>query len=180
MAIRSDSYGSVADVTAYTRHLLDGQSAFNSTTRPTVTEVEGFIDRASGVLNNCILGAGFSPSDISSNSTAVLALDEWVVTRAARMVELTQRGTGYDGSEGSRLAGFDSMIDEACEYVSKMTAGWKEQGITVSKPTSEGLEFTGLDEHDQRADPDDSTREQPKFRRGKFDIYRATDTEDDD
>ena len=33
MTLRGDSYGTVAEVTAYTRHLLDGQSAFNSTTR---------------------------------------------------------------------------------------------------------------------------------------------------
>ena len=46
MTLRLDSYASVAEVTAFTRHLLDGQSAFNSTTRPTVTELEKFIDRA--------------------------------------------------------------------------------------------------------------------------------------
>jgi hypothetical protein len=51
MAIRGDSYSSTGEVKAFTRHLLNGQSNFNSTTRPTVTELEKFIDRASGVLN---------------------------------------------------------------------------------------------------------------------------------
>jgi len=62
MAIRADSFSSTSEVKAFTRHLLDGQSAFNSTTRPTATELEKFIDRASGVLNVAIARAGFTPS----------------------------------------------------------------------------------------------------------------------
>lgn len=169
MAIRADSYGSVAEVTAYTRHLLDGEAAFTATTRPRLTEVEGFIDRASGVINACILGAGFTPANIAANSTAKLAIDDWVVTRASRMVELTQRGTGYSEEEGSRLAGFDSMHKEACDYVGSLVPAWKELGITVSKATSEGLDFTAYAPHEDRADPDDSSLEQPRFRRRKWD-----------
>jgi len=168
MAIRSDSYGSTDEVRAYTRHLLDGAVDFSASTRPTLTEVEKFIDRASGILNSCILGAGFAPANIAANSTAKLPCDDWVVTRAARMTELTQRGTGYDGSEGSRLAGFDTMTKDACNFVDAMSEGWKQLGITVSKATSEGLAFTALDEHSQRSDPDDTTREQPAFRRRQF------------
>ena len=47
MAIRSDSYSSIAGIVSGTRHLLDGQTTFNSTTIPTVTEVEVFVDEAS-------------------------------------------------------------------------------------------------------------------------------------
>lgn len=168
MALRSDSYGSVAEVLAYTRHLVDGEASFDFNTRPNNTEVEKFLDRASGVLNMAILGAGFTPANITANSTAKLACDDWVVTRAARMVELTQRGTGYDGTEGSRLAGFDTMLKEAGAYVSGLAEGWKQLGITVSKAASEGLKFTGLDEHSVRSDPDNTTREQPIFRRRQF------------
>lgn len=169
MAIRADSYGSVADVTAYTRHLLDGEAAFGTTTRPRLTEVEGFIDRASGLINACILGAGFTPATVSANSTAKLPLDDWVVTKAARMVELTKISGGYDASEGSRLAGFDTMMKEACEYVNTLVPGWKELGLTVSKATSEGLDFTAYEPHADRSDPDNTGLEQPLFRRHKWD-----------
>src|SRR5512145_2945202 len=106
MAIRADSYSSTSEVKAFTRHLLDGQSAFNSTTRPTGTELEKFIDRASGVLNLALGGGGFAPSSVIANSTAKLACDDWVTSRAAEYVELTQRGTGYSDAEGSRTAAF--------------------------------------------------------------------------
>ena len=104
MAIRADSFSSTSEVTAYTRHLLDGQSSFNSTTRPTVTEMEKFIDRASGILNVAISNEGFTPSDVYGNSTAKLACDDWVTQKAVMYTELTQRGTGYSVEEGSRTA----------------------------------------------------------------------------
>ncbi len=169
MAIRGDSYSSAAEVTAYTKHLLDGQSAFNSTTRPTLTELETFIDQASSLLNGCILGAGFTPSVVTANSTAKLPLDNWVANKGAMMVELTQRGTGWSDDDGSRIGAFSSMATEACEYVNSLADGWKNAGLTVADPAHLGLTFTGLDEHDQRVDPDDTSRAQPFFRRGKFD-----------
>lgn len=180
MAIRSDSFGSVAEVTAYTRHLLDGESGYSVTTRPTLTEVEKFIDRASALVNACISAAGFTPATVYANSTAKLALDDWVVTKAARMVELTQRGTGYSEAEGSRLAGFDGMMKDACAYVQGLTAGWKELGITVNQPSSEGLTFTALDKHSQRSDPDDTSREQPRIRRRQFDYDSRSGDYDDE
>ena len=39
MALRNDSYGSVANVQALTRHLLDGAATFSNQTRPTLVEV---------------------------------------------------------------------------------------------------------------------------------------------
>jgi hypothetical protein len=154
---------------AYTRHLLDGHSSFDALTRPTVTELEKFIDRASGLLNNCILGAGFTPSVVAANSTAVLALDDWVTNQAAMMVELTQRAVGWTDDEGSRTGMFHSLASDACEYVDSLSDGWKNAGLTVADPAHLGLTFTALDKRSERADPDSTTLEQPKFRRGQFD-----------
>jgi len=169
MAIRGDSYSTTSQVLAYTRHLLDGESAFNSTTRPTNTELEKFIDRASGVLNTQIWGNGFNPATVSANSTAVLSLDDWVTNRAARMVELTQRGTGYGDGEGSRLVGLSSLLNDAPEFVANSALGWERAGIAIADPKSQGLAFTAIDKRSQRADPTDTTREQPTFIRHQFD-----------
>lgn len=169
MAIRSDSFSSTDEVIAYTRHLLEGEADFGPGTVPTKTAVEKFIDRASGILNTIIAGEGFTPATVAANSTAKLPLDDWVTHRAARMVELTQPGAGWDASEGSRLAGFDSMLEEATEYINGLIKGWKELGITVSQPAHTGLTFTALKPHDDRADPDDTSLEQPLIRRHRFD-----------
>ena len=169
MAIRADSYGSSDEVIAYTRHLLSGEADFGPGTVPTKTEVESFIDRASGILNTVIAGEGFTPSAVAANSTAKLPLDDWVTHRAARMVELTQPGAGWDVGEGSRLEGFDSMLEDATEYISALIKGWKELGISVTQASHVGLTFTALKPHDDRADPDDTSLEQPLIRRHKFD-----------
>ena len=168
MTIRGDSYSSTAEVKAMTRHLLDGQTAFNSTTIPTGTEFEKFIDRASGVLNVALSKAGFSPSALAANSTAKLACDDWVTFRAAEYVELTQRGTGYSSEEGSRIAGLSSLYQAADAFTSIFGLGWKRLGVSVTDAASQGLTYTALLPHSQRSDPDNAALEQPKFRRGQF------------
>ena len=169
MAIRADSYSSTTEVKAFTRHLLDGQTGFNSTTRPTSTELEKFIDRASGVLNVALSQKGFRPSSVYANSTAKLSCDDWVTARSAEYVELTQRGTGFSDSEGSRTSAFRNLVKGANEFVDLNSLGIIRLGVTPTYRASDGLAFTGLDVQADRADPDDSTLEQPKFTRGQWD-----------
>lgn len=169
MAIRGDSYSSTAEVKAFTRHLLDGQSAFNSTTLPTATEIERFIDRASGILNVALWKNGFNPSAIRANSTAKLAADEWVTSRAVAYVELTQRGEGFSQAEGSRHVSFTNLHKMAEDFVCAEAVGFKYMGVAVAKPSYLGLAFTGLTAQKDRADPGDTSKEQPMFTRRRFD-----------
>ena len=169
MAIRGDTFGSVAEVAAVAAHLLDGQSTFNTITRPTGAQVETFLNRVSGSLNLALWKVGLNPSNIYANSTAKLACDDWVVAEAAVWVELTQRGSGYSEEEGSRTAGFRKVHDRAETFARNHTLAWKRMGITVSDPSSQGLTFTGLTAQADRTDPDDTSLEQPRFVKGKFD-----------
>lgn len=169
MTIRADSFASVAEVTAFTRHLIAGQSAYNSTTRPTLTEVEKMIDRASGVLNSALAMTGFSPSAVYANSTAKLSCDDWVAQEAAKQVEMTQRGVGYSAEEGSRTAAFNQGRKSAADFVASQKLGFIRLGIAQTYKISDGLQFTGLDAQNIRTDPDDSALEQPKFVRAQWD-----------
>lgn len=171
MAIRDDSYGSVEEVEALTAYALRGMAGFNHSTHPEVTQVERFIDRASGVLNNALLGAGFAPPDIRANSTAKLACDDWVVSKAAAMVELTQPGAAF--GEGDLSSHYGGLYGDACEFVKSAALGFKRAGVDASSATSEGLAFTGIKRHEDRPDPTRTTREQPLFRRHAFDNTRG-------
>jgi len=168
MAIRADSFSSTSEVKAFTRHLLDGWTGFNSTTRPTSTDLEKFIDRASGVLNVAIARAGFSPSSVRANSTAKLSCDDWVTNNATRYVELTQRGTGYSENDGSRTASF-SLQDAATEFIDVNSLGFVRLGISQGKKMSDGLSFTGLTVQSERTDQDDTSLEQPFAIRRQWD-----------
>jgi hypothetical protein len=172
MAIRADSYGSAAEVLAFTRHLLGGQADFNSTTRPTATEVEKFIDRASSHLNIAMVGKGLQTP--VTNTTGKLILDDWVVARATEYVELTQRGVGYSEGEGSRVSAFRNLQKAAKDFVAEVAPGLRELGVTQTRRASDGLAFTGISAQDQRSDRDDTTLEQPMFSRHQFNEPTAT------
>ena len=172
MALRADSYGTVVEVMAFTAHLLDGAASFNSTTRPTETQIEKFIDRASSYVNVALNTHGFTTP--ITNSTAVLMLDDWVVNQATVYTELTQRGAGFNEEEGSRTASFRRLGSSAMEFVENNSLGLKRLGVTTGYSMSDGLAFTALDDQDERDDPDDSDLEQPVFTRG---LFGATDNE---
>ena len=93
MTIRNDSYGSADGVMALTRHLLDGAPKFSSLTRPTLTEVEGFLDRWSAMLNVALINREVAVP--VSDTMVRLTCDQWVIRQAAAEVELTQRGVGF-------------------------------------------------------------------------------------
>lgn len=172
MAIRADSYGSVAEVLAFTRHLLDGELTFNTDTRPTLTEVEKFIDRASGQLNVALAGRGFSVP--ITNSIAILSCADWVVARTAEYVELTQRGVGYSDQEGSRTTAFRNLHKSAADFAKESEYGFKVLGVAVGRAKSAGLAFTGMPAQDQRPDRDNTALEQPIFSRHLGDDPTAT------
>jgi hypothetical protein len=175
MTVRADSYGTAVEVFALARYLADSQTAFNSTTRPTLTEVEKFIDRTSGVLNVALWRSGLAPVNVTANSTAKLMMDDWVVERALTWVEASQRA-GVGGDENERKG--PALHEQASLFIGGMALGLKRLGITVSDPDHQGLTYTGLDKHSERTDPDDTSREQPKFLRGLFDSDSQDSGED--
>lgn len=178
MALRADSYSSTGEVKAFTRHLLAGQTNFNSTTRPTLTDLEKFIDRVSGVLNIALSQAGFRPEDFRANSTAKLMGDDWVTTQAVKYTELTQRGTGYSEQDGSRIGAFNGLYKAAENFIDANKLGITRIGVTQTFKLSDGLQFTALAAPDLRSDPQDSSLQQPAFTRNQFDFPMA-DIEDD-
>ena len=173
MALRGDTYGSIAGVLAYTREVLDGQTTFNSTTRPTLTEVEGFMDQASGALNVALNGIGLTTP--ITNSTAKLICSAWVNEKGVYHVNATKAGSGFDGSRAGSFSALQESADEFCET---NALGFKRLGVGVSSKLSAGLQFTGLDVQSDRLDPDDTSLEQPKFVRGKFDAVSTSNDND--
>lgn len=172
------NYSSTTEVKAFTRHLLDGQTAFNSTTRPTGTELSRFLDRISGVLDLALLKSGFAVP--VTNTTAKLALDDWATMRGAAYVELTQRGSGHNSGENSRESMFINLDRQADQFVAGLRLGLVRAGVTVSHGKAEGLAFTGQAAVADRADPDDNSLAQPLFRRNMGDDPAGSGLLDED
>ena len=160
------NYSSTSEIKAFTRHLLDGESTFNSTTRPTNSDVTTFLTRVSGVLNVALQGLGFATP--ITNSTAKLACDDWATLRTVEYVELTQRGTGYSDAQGSRTAAIKGLTESAKEFVRENRLAFSRLGVEVLHSLSEGLLFTGQQEQSERADQLNDSLQQPKFTTGMF------------
>lgn len=169
MTIRADSYSNVTGVLSWTRFHIEGQTNFNTTTRPTKTEVEDFIDEASGVLNVALSKQGFTGTNVIANSTAKLACDNWVRGWAVSFVELSHPMGGMGGEQKSRVELLQSMNGSANEFAIENAKGFKNLGITQTKTDANVISFTGETVQANRADPDDTSLEQPKFKRGQFD-----------
>lgn len=167
LAVGTNSYGTLAEVLAFTRHLLDGEQAFTAFTRPTNTEVKAMIDRLSGVLNAALSAVGITIP--ITQATAKLACDDWVVTKAVAYVEYTSRLTGGEGGDNNRPNTFLRIYKDAKEFAESMRIGFVNLGVGVTRATSAGLQFTGQTAHEDRADPDDTSLEQPIFTRRSWD-----------
>ncbi|MBN1286157.1 MAG: hypothetical protein JXB47_12235 [Anaerolineae bacterium] len=169
MAIGANSYGSVGEVQAFTRHLLDGASAFNSTTRPTLSEVEKMVDRASAALNAGLAHMGFSIPIVQAD--AKLVCDEWVVAQVVNMVELTRESLDWSGeagveADGNTGAGFAGLSDSAMRFARQNGPGFKRLGCAVDDVVSQGLVFTGERAAGERGD--DAAVRTPRFSRSMF------------
>lgn len=175
MTIRGDSYSSAAEVQALTRNLLDGSPGFNPGTIPTLADVEKFIDRASGVLNNAIRSVGIAPAAVRANSTAKLSCDEWVTTYAVMFVELTRPYAGFDGQTRSRVGLLKDLAGDARIFARESALGWKREGVAVADATSQGLAFTGITAPADRTERQDTGIEQPLFTRQDFENPAAAD-----
>lgn len=180
MAIRGDSFGDADEVAAYCRWLLGGAPAFDTSTKPTLAQVESMMDNVSGQINIAIRACGFTPSDVYANSTAKLAIDGWVNAAIAERVELTYPGTGFNDGQNTRTAGFRNLYKQANEFIEDICKGLKHSGIAVNKASSNGLAFTALNKRSERSDPTDTSREQPMFRRRLFDNPEYTSVDDPD
>lgn len=139
MTIRNDSYGSADGVMALTRHLLDGAPKFSSLTRPTLAEVEGFLDRWSAMLNVALINREVAVP--VSDTMVRLTCDQWVIRQAAAEVELTQRGVGFSDADDSRaLALRPANLDGFAEGVA---AALRQLGVITTGRASSGLSYTG-------------------------------------
>ena len=173
----TNDYGTIGEVVAYTRHLLGGESTFNSSTRPTATEVYRFLTRISGIINSALASRGFTVP--VTNSDVLAVINDWVVTRAAEYAEATQRGVGFSSGEGSRTSVLGNLHQDALDFVRMYERGWKRLGAGVDQKSSQGLQFTGLDTYSDRSDPDDTSLAQPLFKRRQWDDPTIIDYNED-
>jgi len=109
MAIGASSYGSVAEVAALCT-MYTSSGTFSASTRPTLTQVETFVDRVSGILNVILAREGFATP--VSQADAKLVMDDFAVEHAAYLCHAANRAGPYvPGNEQlrGRTAGLEAL-----------------------------------------------------------------------
>jgi hypothetical protein len=167
MAPSANSYGDITSIVALTKVYLRGQTVYNTTTHPTRAQVDLFFDQVSGALNLALANKGFTTP--LTQTDAVFACDMWVNGMVAALVEASQPTAGFGSEENPRSVLFARLGERAEEWVSANQAGFAHLGVGQVASDSQAAFFTGETVQADRADPDNTSLEQPKFSRGQFD-----------
>lgn len=168
MAIGANSYGSVAGVAALTPRFSG--TDFAATTRPTLAQVESWINQVSGMLNSVLSEAGF---DIPvSQADAKLMLDAFTNEEVAAMVEgvngAGRFGPAAAGKSSRRKGHFAMILEDARAFIEVHALGIERLGATRTYSQTAGLGFRDTD-----ASGDET---HPLFQREDFgEIYGSDD-----
>jgi hypothetical protein len=151
VAISANSYGSVAGVASYVKRLCNSSGTFDTGTKPTLIEVEGFIDQQSAKLNAWLVQSGYSIP--VTQASAKLILDLYANLGAAGLAELTQRNAGYGDEENERETEFLKEFMAAKDFI--FSGALSELGAATSAASSPiaGLWSGGATSSGQRLRP---------------------------
>ena len=144
MTIGGNSYGSVAEVQALTaRYLSSG--AFTTATRPTLAQVETWIDNASATLNVMLAKAGFSIPIADTDAKA--ACGQIVVEVVVDMCHAAN-STGRFFTERALEKGLSPMKvlrQDMADWVEAMAAGLELLGATRTYSALSGIAYRDTD-----------------------------------
>ena len=146
MSIDSYSYGSTGGVSALTPRLANASSVFDTTTTPTLLQVQTFLDEVSGMLNILLAEQGFSTP--ITQADCVHALDLFANQEAAAICEGV-RGSGRFGpgvGKGTPKGRFAILGDDVANFVEKYAAGFERMGAARTYDRMSGLGYRSADE----------------------------------
>ena len=152
MALGANSYGSVAEVAALVK-VYTASGSFSAAIHPTSTQVEGFIDRISAILNALLAEQGFSIP--ITQADCKLVLDHFVIEEVADLCEAANRsGRFYSSDDTLRGRGrFRVILSDAKAFIEVHSEGFEALGATRSKTLTYGLGYLSQDDGGDDIEP---------------------------
>jgi len=144
MAISANSYGTTAGVGALTPLHTSG-GAFGIATRPTLSQVESFIDQVSAIMNTVLAQYGF---DVPvSQADAKLALDMFCNAECASIVEGVN-GSGRFGptTKNPNSRRYILITEDVQKFVEANAIGLQRLGAARDYSLTAGLDARTFDE----------------------------------
>lgn len=156
MTVGANSYGSALGVAAFVPRYASGSgdsATFTTSTKPTLTQVEGWIDSVSGLCNAMLAEAGFTIPVTDSDVVGSLAL--FVNEEVASLAEGVN-GSGRFGPTSKVLGKrgrFALMLDDVKLFIEANKAGFERLGAARSYSATAGLAFRDTDERGNATSP---------------------------
>lgn len=148
MALATNSYGDTGEIASMQPRYAntDTPGIFDTTTRPTLLQVESFTNQVSAVVNGMLAKEGFT-IPVTEDDT-LLALDLFVNEEVASIVEGVN-GSGKFGPSGKKGGGkgrWAVLFEDVVKYINKFASGWEALGATRSgASTLQGLGYMTAD-----------------------------------
>ena len=130
MGIGANSYGSTAEVQALVKkYTISG--SFTTASYPTLVQVEGFIDKVSGIVNVLLSENGFTIP--VSQASAKLALDLFVVEEAAALCEAANSSGRFFSEKARETGAFQTIQADAQAFIMIHAGGFEDLGAARTR-----------------------------------------------
>lgn len=152
MTIGANSYGSTAGVAAYTSAYTNS-GAYDATTQPTLTQVEGWIDEVSGIANTALKSLGFAIP--VTQADAKLALQGVVNQQVADLCHAAHSSGRFfsERALNSRLSSMGMIRNELVDFVQMNAAGWEALGAGRASSEKDEIGFRDTDNRGNKTFP---------------------------
>lgn len=152
MSIGINSYGAADEVAALTPRFADATTVkFTTTTRPTLAQVERWIDRVSATLNILLAENGFAIPVTQADARS--ALDQFVVTSVADLTNYANSAGRFFSDKNLNTGPFQAIQKEAADFISRHAEGLAQIGATRTRGGLNGLAFCETDDAGNAIEP---------------------------
>ena len=162
MAVSARSYGAATDVAAFTRRFTTAGS-YDTTTTPTLAQVEGWIDQVSATLNILLAEQGFAVP--LTQADCVLMLKNFVATQVADLCNYANSAGRFFSEKGLKTGPWAAIQKDAADFIAAHSEGIEKLGGTRTTPGMDALAFRDMD--------DGGNEIKPMFSRKQFGTYNT-------
>ena len=158
------AYASASDVSSLVPHLIGSTaSEFNTSTSPTLTEVNAWLSSGSSIINAKIASRGYDA--IGATSIAYEFARQANALYGAYMAERSRLSARVSKQENTRGDVFKSDFEDMLEMLVGLDLSRMGVGRSLGPPTPYAGGISATDKEEYEADSD---RIAPRFARGMF------------
>ncbi len=152
MTVSARSYGTAAGVAAYVG-VFTASGAFTTATKPTLAQVESWIDQVSALLNTALAKRGFTvPMTQADAVLGAKSLVEQLVSDLAQAANSSGRFFSEKNLERG-VNNWNIIRNDISAWVEEYASGFEELGVSRGAPQATEIGFRGSDNGGQSTSP---------------------------